>query len=73
MSNTNKEQSFEIIEDIGIIGRSDNGNVKKLVFIKWYNHPPIYEIREFEPNGKALKRCGLTPQEFEVFKEILIT
>ena len=65
------EQNFEIVEDLGIVGRKEDGTVKKFVLIKWYNKPPVYEVREFKPDGTAGRRPGLTPEELENLREII--
>ncbi len=65
------EMNFEIIEDLGIIGRSENGYTKRLILAKWYDKPPIYEIRAFAPDGTPKKRCGMTPEELCNLKDIL--
>ena len=61
--NRDMSDTFEIIEEVGIIGRKPNGNVKKLVLIRWYKNPPQYNIREFSEEGKALKGIALTKEE----------
>ena len=58
-----KTDRFEIIEEIGIVGRRPNGNLKKLVLIRWYDHPPAYNLREFTEEGKPLKGIALTREE----------
>lgn len=65
------ENNFEIIEELGIIGRNEEGYVKKVVLAKWFDKPPVYEIRTFDPNGVPKKRCGMTPDEFENLSELL--
>lgn len=62
---------FEMIEDMGIIGRDEKGYTKRLVLAKWYDKPPVYEIRTFGPDGTPKKRAGMTPEEFDVLKELL--
>lgn len=67
------EQDYEILKDLGIIGRTEFGYTKRLVFMKWYGHPPVYEIRTFTPQGVPSKRAGMTPEELENLTEILST
>lgn len=67
------EHDYEILEDLGIIGRTESGYTKKLVLMKWYGHPPVYEIRTFSPNGEPSKRAGMTPEELTNLTEILTT
>ena len=65
------EIKFELIEDLGIIGRNEAGYTKRLVLAKWYDKPPVYEIRSFDPAGTPKKRCGMTPEELGNLMEIL--
>lgn len=67
----NEGMQFEIVEDLGTVGRSENGYTKRLVLAKWYDKPPVYELRSFAPDGTPKKRCGLTPEELENLIEIL--
>lgn len=64
---------FEILEDLGIVGRSEGGYTKKLILAKWYGKPPIYELRSFAPDGTPKKRCGLTPEELTNLVDLLVT
>lgn len=56
-------ENYEIIEEYGIIGRKENGNVKKLVLIRWFDNPPAFNIREFTAEGKPMKGIALTREE----------
>lgn len=67
------EKNFELIEDLGIIGREENGYTKRLILAKWYGRPPIYETRSFAPDGTPKKRCGMTPEELNNLADILPT
>lgn len=66
-----KNSNFNLVEDMGIIARDEKGNTKRLVLAGWYGKPPVYEIRAFGHDGAPLKRCGLTPQEFESLIDLL--
>lgn len=66
------EMKFEVVEDLGIIGRNEAGYTKRLVLAKWYDKAPIYEIRSFAPDGTPKKRCGMTPEELSNLVELLI-
>lgn len=66
-------ENFELVEDLGIIGRSENGYTKHLILSKWYKKPPSYEIRTFSPDGSPMKRCSMTPDELDALREILTT
>lgn len=63
--------NFNMVEDLGIIGRDEKGNTKRLVLAGWYGKPAVYELRAFGPNGEPLKRCGLTPQEFDALIDLI--
>ena len=67
------KENFELVDDLGIIGRSENGYTKRLVLAKWFNKPATYELRAFSPDGTPMKRCGLTPEELDNLKTILAT
>ena len=67
------EDNFELIKDLGIIGRSESGYTKRLVLAKWYGKPPVYEVRTFTPAGRPSKRAGMTPEELVTLTEILNT
>ena len=66
-----REATFEIIEEIGIVGTTREGYSKKLVFTKWYDKPPIYEIRTFAPDGTPKKRPGMTHDELAQLRDML--
>ena len=68
-----KEMKVEIVDDLGIIGRNEAGYTKRLVLAKWYDKPPVYEIRSFAPDGTPKKRCGLMPEELDTLRDILST
>lgn len=65
------EKNFEIVEDLGIIGRNEAGYTKRLILARWYDKPPVYEIRSFGPDGTPKKRCGLTPEELDSLRDVL--
>ena len=67
------EDNFELIKDLGIIGRSESGYTKRLVLAKWYGKPPVNEVRTFTPAGRPSKRAGMTPEELVTLTEILNT
>lgn len=67
------KDNFELVEDLGVIGRTDRGYTKRLVLAKWYGRPPVYEIRTFTPEGNPGKRAAMTPEELLTLTEILST
>ncbi|TDP59832.1 hypothetical protein [Aminicella lysinilytica] len=66
-----KEMAFEIIDEVGTIGTSADGYTKQLVLAKWYDKPPIYEIRTFAPDGVPKKRPGMTHDELVKLRDVL--
>lgn len=46
------ENKFELIKDLGIVGRTESGYTKRLVLASWHGKPPVYEIRSFTPEGR---------------------
>lgn len=69
---TDPKQNFEMVTDMGIIGRDESGYTKHLILAKWYGRPPVYEVRTFAPDGTPKKRCGMTPEELDNLTEILV-
>jgi len=66
-----KEKTWEIIDKIGTIAETSEGYTKDLVLIKWYNKPPIYEVRTFAPDGTPKKRPGLLHDELVKLRDLL--
>ncbi len=64
---------FELIKDLGIVGRTESGYAKRLILASWYGKPPVYEVRSFTPEGRPSKRAGMTPEELNNLTEILNT
>ncbi len=64
---------FELIKDLGIVGRTESGYTKRLILASWYGKPPVYEVRSFTPEGRPSKRAGMTPEELNNLTEILNT
>ena len=67
------EGKFELIKDLGIVGRTESGYTKRLILASWYGKPPVYEVRSFTPEGRPSKRAGMTPEELNNLTEILNT
>lgn len=65
------EWDYEIVEDLGIIGRKENGNTKRLVLMKYFNNPPAYYIKEFKSDGTPGRNCAMTPDELSNLTELL--
>lgn len=67
------DEKFNLIKELGIVGRSESGYTKRLVLASWYGNAPVYEIRTFTPEGRPSKRAGMTPEELVNLTEILNT
>lgn len=67
------EGKFELVKDLGIVGRTESGYTKRLILASWYGKPPVYEVRSFTPEGRPSKRAGMTPEELNNLTEILNT
>ena len=67
------EDNFELIKDLGIIGRSESGYTKRLVLDTWYGKPTVYEVRTLTQARRPSKRAGMTPEELVTLTEILNT
>lgn len=65
------DQNFKILEEIAVIGKDGHGNEKRLVKIQWYNGDPVYEVRAFDKNGKALRRSSFKLEELLDLREVL--
>lgn len=63
-------ESYEVLEDIGTVGRL-NELEKHLVHIKWFRNKPWYEIRTFGLEGEPLKRSYMTMDELRRLKDLL--
>lgn len=68
-----KWEESEILKEIGIIGRNEAGYTKRLVLMRYFDNPPAYYIKSFNPEGRPGKNCSLTPEELENLREILTT
>ena len=57
--------TFEIVEQIGVIGDFDTGWTKELNLVAWNGGVPRYDIREWAPDHKRMSR-GVTFEEKEM-------
>ena len=60
-----REVTYEIIEEIGIISTQDTGWTKELNLISWNNGAAKYDIREWDPHHTRMSR-GITLKEDEM-------
>lgn len=61
----NREISFDIIEEIGVIANHPTGWNKELNLVSWNGAPPKYDIRDWDPDHKHMSR-GITLHEKEM-------
>lgn len=60
-----KEMSFEKVERIGIIAKSNTGWTTELNRISYNGRDPVYDLRTWSPEGKMGKGMTLTDQTLE--------
>ena len=67
MSNYNDERdvTFEIMEEIGVIATMDTGWTKELNLVRWNGSAAKYDIREWDPQHERMSR-GITLKEEEM-------
>lgn len=65
------EFKYSIIQKIGVLSKKDNGYSKQVNLISWNEHDPKIDIREWSPDGKAIKGITLTQDEGKALFEAL--
>lgn len=65
------EFKYNIIQRIGVLSKKDNGYSKQVNLISWNEHDPKIDIREWSPDGKAIKGITLTKEEGKALFEAL--
>ena len=60
-----RDITFEIIEEIGIISSIDTGWAKELNLVRWNGGVAKYDIREWDPQHQRMSR-GITLKEEEM-------
>ena len=66
MSNyDDREVTFEIVEEIGVISAHSTGWAKEINLVSWNGGPPKYDIREWSPAHDQMSR-GITLNEKEM-------
>ena len=56
---------YEIVAHIGVLSTSEKGWTKELNVIKWNDHEPKYDIREWSPDHTKMGK-GITLNEKEI-------
>ena len=70
---TNKDFTFEILAEIGVISESSKGWRKELNLVSFNGNAPKYDLREWAPNHEKMgKGITLNEEELEQLKKILI-
>ena len=70
---TNKDFTFEILAEIGVISERSNGWRKELNLVSFNGNAPKYDLREWAPNHEKMgKGITLNEEELEQLKKILI-
>lgn len=60
-----RDVTFEIIEEIGIISTAETGWTKELNLVRWNGSVAKYDIREWDPPHDRMSR-GITLKEEEM-------
>ena len=69
----NQKLRYEIINEIGIISKSNSGWQKELNRISWDGKEPKYDIRDWSPNHEKMgKGITLNEQEIRTLKDQLL-
>ena len=70
---TNKDFTFEILAEIGVISERSKGWRKELNLVSFNGNAPKYDLREWAPNHEKMsKGITLNEEELEQLKKILI-
>ena len=70
---TNKDFTFEILAEIGVISERSKGWRKELNLVSFNGNAPKYDLREWAPNHEKMgKGITLNEEELEQLKRILI-
>ncbi len=60
-----REVTFEIVEEIGVIAAHSTGWKKELNLVSWNGGPAKYDIRDWDPSHSRMSR-GVTLKEQEM-------
>ena len=65
---------YEIVKNIGILSKTENGWAKELNLISWNDRDAKYDIREWSPDREKMgKGVTLSKEELLALKELLNT
>ena len=63
---------YEIIKNIGVLSKTENGWMKELNLISWNDREPKYDIREWSPDHTKMgKGVTLSREELLALEELL--
>ena len=69
---TNKDFTFEILAEIGVISERSKGWRKELNLVSFNGNAPKYDLREWAPNHEKMgKGVTLSDEEFTKLKELM--
>ena len=64
--------SFEIVENVGIVGEGKGGWKLELNLVSWGGRPAKYDIRSWSPDHQKMgKGVTLTKEELAALKDLL--
>ena len=67
-----RDVTFEIMEEIGIISTQDTGWTREINLVRWNGGVAKYDIRDWAPgNEKMGKGISMSLEELKALKEIL--
>lgn len=67
-----QEFSYEIVEEIAVLGENAKGWKKELNLISWNGRAPKFDLRDWAPeHEKMAKGITLSNEEFAALKKVL--
>ena len=63
--------TLEVIKKIALISGSETGFRKELNIVSWNGREPKYDLRNWSPEGMALKGLTLTEEEAKELQKAL--
>lgn len=67
-----QEFSYEIVEEIAVLGENPKGWRKELNLISWNGRAPKFDLRDWAPNHEKMgKGITLSNEEFAELKQTL--